>query len=236
MEIPILNIYYLLCYAWNKLDEGNKVQVESSDYNEAIDLFARVLINGSNRLFKRGLDRSYIEVSEEYPGIKGRIDFSASLNKNLFRQGKAICSFDQFDYNVLQNQIIKATLHRLARVKTLEKKLKTEVWDCYWKFGEVDDIELQLHSFGKVRIHRNNSFYDFLLRICRLIIESTVLDEKDGKFHFKEFLGSDKAMAAMFEAFVRNFYKKEQSEYRVGSPKIHWKAHSLDGSNLRISL
>ncbi|NIQ13085.1 MAG: restriction endonuclease, partial [Candidatus Dadabacteria bacterium] len=57
MSIPIQNIYYLLCYAWNKLEEKDLVNVQEEDTTKLIDLFAKVLINGTTYLLKRGLDR-----------------------------------------------------------------------------------------------------------------------------------------------------------------------------------
>lgn len=231
MKIPIQNIYYLLCYAWDKLEEGKKINVSQSDFENAIELYARVLINGCKHLFKRGLERNYNDVSREYVGIKGKIDFNASLNKNLFKQGRAICQFDEFETNILQNQILKATLKRLTKIKSLDKKVKQEIWFYYSKFSYVDEIEIQLALFSKVRIHRNNSFYDFLLKISQLIIESTVLNEAEGNYHFKEFIGSDKAMASLFEAFVRNFYRKEQLMFTVRRENIDWDAIPVGGNS-----
>ena len=60
MKIPILNIYYLLCYAWNKLEESGLVDVKTEDSTTLLDLFARVLISGTTHILKRGLDRGYI--------------------------------------------------------------------------------------------------------------------------------------------------------------------------------
>ena len=60
MAIPIENIYFLLCYAWNKLDEKERVDVSIDDKTELLDLFAKVLITSSKLLLKRGIDKSYI--------------------------------------------------------------------------------------------------------------------------------------------------------------------------------
>ena len=50
MAIPIENIYFLLCYAWNKLDEKERVDVSIDDKTELLDLFAKVLITSSKLL------------------------------------------------------------------------------------------------------------------------------------------------------------------------------------------
>lgn len=59
VNIPIQNIYYLLCYAWDKLEEKEIVDVEPLDSTSLADLFARVLINGTNQWV--GLGRSAIQ-------------------------------------------------------------------------------------------------------------------------------------------------------------------------------
>ena len=65
MQIPIENIYFLLCYAWNNLDEKDRVNVSIDDKTELLDLFAKVLINATKMLLKRGIDKNYIDYTEE---------------------------------------------------------------------------------------------------------------------------------------------------------------------------
>lgn len=87
MAIPIENIYFLLCYAWNKLDEKERVDVSIDDKTELLDLFAKVLITSSKLLLKRGIDKSYIDHQEEISGVKGKIEISQTLKRNLlFKQ------------------------------------------------------------------------------------------------------------------------------------------------------
>jgi 5-methylcytosine-specific restriction enzyme subunit McrC len=55
VQIPIENIYYLLSYAWNKLEQKDKVNVSAEDTISYIDLFAKVLVNGTRILLKEAL-------------------------------------------------------------------------------------------------------------------------------------------------------------------------------------
>jgi 5-methylcytosine-specific restriction enzyme subunit McrC len=213
------------------LEEGQRVNVSESDYDTALELLSRVLINGCNRLLKRGIESNYSTTLDEYAGIKGKIIFKDSINHNSFRKGKAYCQFDKYDSNTLPNQLLKSTIRLLIGVKTVDKKIVEELWKCYWKFQHVDDIVLRGNLFSMVRIHKNNSAYDFLLRICRLIFDNTVFDENSGEYHFKEFLGNDKAMASLFEAFVRNFYGREQDQLKVRREDITWDAVPLGESS-----
>jgi 5-methylcytosine-specific restriction enzyme subunit McrC len=224
--IPIRNIYYLLCYAWDKLDEGKRLSVSESDYRDSLNLLTRVLLNGCEILFSRGLERAYVARTESYAGIKGKIDFGASLKSNVLRIGRAVCEFDEFEVDILSNQLLKATLVRLANLVDLGEHSRVAAW--HWAVGmrEVVDIDLDLSLFGRVRIHRNNSLYDFLLKICKLIAECSALDEHSGRHVFKEFTGNDKVMAALFESFIRNFYKRHRPTMFRGRENIRWSASS----------
>ena len=64
-KIPIANIYYLLCYAWGHVEEGDVVRLdELQELEEVHDLLGKVLAEGTFRLIRRGLDRGYREVQE----------------------------------------------------------------------------------------------------------------------------------------------------------------------------
>ena len=84
-SVPIENIYYLLCYAWNRLDERDLVHVTSTDYTHLLDLLARVLVFGTSHLIKRGLDRGYILESEDLRMLRGRINISTTIGRFVDR-------------------------------------------------------------------------------------------------------------------------------------------------------
>lgn len=222
MKIPILNIYYLLCYAWNKLEEREIVNVHVDNTMEWAELSARVLINGTTYLFKKGLDRDYRLVEEDYRGIKGKIHFGSTLKRNLLKAAKTRCEYDELTYNVIHNQILKIIIGRLARVKSMPTELKEELILLHKRFPKVDDIKLEGAHFSQVKLHRNNYFYDFLLKICRIVHDSLLMIEKTGKYKFMDFVRNDEMMHGLFEAFVRNFYKKELKGFHVGREYINW--------------
>ena len=112
MNIPIQNVYFLLCYAWDKLDEKERVDVDPVGITTLVDLFSRVLINGTNHLLKRGFDRSYV-ADEQWTGrLRGKVLFDA-VAKSGAATATLPCEFDELSYDVLHNQLLKATVRRL---------------------------------------------------------------------------------------------------------------------------
>lgn len=215
MNIPIENIYYLLCYAWNKLEEKDRVSISIDDKTELLDLLARVLINGTKILLKRGIDRSYESRSNEISGVKGKLELSATLKSNLHLKQRTICNYDEFSANILSNQILVTTLHRLTRTINLDVKIKGEIKTLLWMFDNVDIIEIQSSTFKKISYNRNNMFYGFLLNVCELIYNSSLPLEKEGTWKFIDFTKDDRKMNQLFESFIRNFYKREQTIFPV---------------------
>jgi 5-methylcytosine-specific restriction enzyme subunit McrC len=227
-KIPIQNIYYLLCYAWNRLEQRDIVDVERIDSTNLVDLFAKILISGTQHLLKRGLDRGYIPQSEDTKTLRGKIDFGSSLKRNLFNKAQAHCHFDEFSHNVLHNQILKSTIWQLICVDTIDEGLEQELVGLYRRLHGIDRIKLNRGAFKKVQLHRNNMFYSFLLNICELIFYNLLPSEDPGRNKFRSFFQDEKQMAALFEDFIRNFYTIECPDIKVRREGISWNAQALD--------
>lgn len=227
VNIPIQNIYYLLCYAWDKLPERDVVDVDPTDRTTLADLFAQVLISGTKHLVKRGFDRGYVLHREWIGRLRGRLDFQEAVKRGMPRTGKFPCEFDELSYDILHNQILKATMARLARTEGLDAELAASLAQLSRLLGDVSDIDLTSRHFGRVQLHRNNGFYDFLLKICELIFRYLLPTEEAGPSQFRDFLRDERQMAVLFENFVRNFYR-HHSNFNVKREDIYWQWLAVD--------
>lgn len=227
MQIPIENIYYLLCYAWNKLEEKDRVNVSVDDKTELLDLFAKILINGTKILLKRGVDKSYIDLTDEIAGVKGKVQISQTLKSNLLFKQRTICTFDTFSSNILTNRILVSTIYTLSRTKGLNKDLKKELIILQRMFSEVDLIQINNSLFKQIKLNRNNRFYGFLMNVCQIIHENILPSEEQGNYKFTDFTRDERKMNQLFEAFIRNFYRIEQKKYSiVKKENIDWQFES----------
>lgn len=232
MQIPIENIYYLLCYAWNKLDEKDRVSIDIDDKTELLDLFAKILINAGKMLLKRGIDKDYVDHTTDLAGIKGKLEISQTLKSNLLSKQRTICTFDEFTANILSNQILVTTIYRLIRTKGLDKQLKIDLRNLLRMFAEVDQLELKSSLFKQVKINRNNYLYGFIINVCQIIYENTLPSEEKGIFKFSDFTRDENKMNQLFESFVRNFYRIEQSKFNsVRKEGIKWQFTATENDN-----
>lgn len=233
VEIPVRNIYHLLCYAWDKLEERDLVNVDAEAFRDLPNLFAKVLANGLRFLFKKGLDRNYIVEADEYPGIKGKLQLSETLKRSTIIRGRTCCEYDEFSHDVLHNRILKATLARLLKYEGLNRSVRNEIAILYHRFHGVSDIRLQRHHFSQVILHRNNSFYKFLLNICLVIFDNLLYDQSKGTWSFRDFFRDEDRMAALFEKFIFNFYRRHAcNDWTVSVEIIKWHAEAIGESSL----
>ncbi len=221
MKIPVRNIYYLLCYAWDHVGQGETVDVGAEKFGGLVDLFAKVLNEGVARLLSRGLDRDYLTIHEDIRGLKGKLDLATTMKRNLLLNCKTHCAFDELSYDVPQNRILKATLHGLTLVATLDPVERRRTERLYRKLDAVSDVRLDASLFRTVRIHRNNRFYSFLLHLSRIIHENLLVNEEEGTAQFRDFREDEQKMGLVFQQFVKTFCERE-TDYRVSAPKIDW--------------
>jgi len=232
MAIPVQNLYYLLCYAWDSLEERDKLDVGEESSPDILDLLARVLVSGLSYCVKRGFDRNYVQKTEVMAGLRGRVDFSATIKRNGFSRGELTCVLDDFTPDVLHNRIIKATLVRLLGCD-IPQPLKVKLHANRLLLAEVSDIRVTSSDFRRVILHRNNSFYRFLLNVCALIHRNT-LPKPDGTgFSFSEFTGSNSEMGLLFEAFIRNFINIE-TKLQATKERIRWNWHAADTESYQL--
>jgi len=230
MKIPIQNIYIMLIYSWQKHNEKEIVNVDLEGQTNLQNLFAKVLINGVNHLFKRGVNRDYRVENEDIRSVKGKIDFSTTLKKNLLMNGKVQCEFDEFDEDNIQNQIIKAIINKLLITDDIEKEYKSKLFQQRLRLAGISNIRLQASHFSGLRFNSNNRFYEFLLNVCQMIYSNLMPSEEKGKYKFRKF--SDDKLDDLFESFVRSFYNIEQDKLKVKSERFDWAFETLtEGSS-----
>ena len=220
--IPIQNLFYLLLYAWDALDEAETLAIAPEPETRLLDLLAAVLNRGMDHLLRRGLDRNYLAQREAIPGIRGKLDLTATIKANLLSRAHAICEFDEISHDVLDNRILKATLRRLLQTHRLDPRLRDALRATFHRLHEVTDVTLALRDFRSVRLHRNNRIYRFLLDVCQLLYRCLIPDEATGQLVFRNFIRDERRMRGLFERFVRNFLRREQRDFRVEAEALRW--------------
>lgn len=222
-KIPIKNIYYMLCYAWNVLEQSDNIILGSEKFDNIYNLFARIYISGTSSLIKRGFNRYYIQENEAVLTLKGKINIAESIKEQTSHNGSMICQFDEFSKDVKLNQIIKTTINILIKSPQLDVDLRNKLLKIRLHFLDIQNIVLSKSLFSSLRYNRNNYHYRMLINVSELIYQGLITNKDGNEISFSDFV-RDNQMAKLYEKFVLNFYRTHLNEttYNIHSPKLKW--------------
>jgi 5-methylcytosine-specific restriction enzyme subunit McrC len=229
VTIPIRNLYYLFCYAWERFPEGGSTEVGIDECPDLPNLFARVLVNGVNRLLRRGLDRGYIALEEEMRSPRGRILIDRVIKEQTLLRGTVDCQIDELQHDVLHNQIIKATALALAREPSVSPVLSHQLRNIGRRLSDVSDVRLTPGLFRRVQLFRNSAQYAQLMRLCEFVCRSLMPETGGAGGRFADILQDEARMSQIFEDFLRNFYFYEQEVYAVAREEMRWRMDPSPG-------
>lgn len=217
--IYIKNIYYMLSYAFNVLNEKSYKKIEVENFENISELLSEILAIGVYKQIKQGLTKDYIEISETTSSIKGKINITDSINEQSFIKGQLNCTYDEFSLNCYLNKILKSTFNLLIK-SDISRKRKKKLKNLLMYFREVDLIDVNSINW-KIRFDRNNQTYKMLINICYLVINGLIHSEKVGDKKLMEFFDNQQ-MSSLYEKFLLNYFKKEHPNILTHAPQIDW--------------
>ena len=221
--IPIQNLFYMLCYAWNVLSIKNSINVSSEVIEDSYNLLGRIFSYCVGKLIRQGFHRCYIATEDEMSVLKGKIMLTDTIIQSSLVKKKICCQFDEFTSNNLFNQIIKYTLSCLIKNPDIKNSIKQEIKKQIIYFGQISEAQPNTNNLQKLKYNRNNHIYKLLISIASMLYNNTLVNEEEGKLAFKDFY-REKQMQKVYELFLLNFYALhlDKDTYRVHAPKISW--------------
>ena len=175
--IPIQNVYYMLSYAFQVLNEQGYKNIATEKFNNTAELMAAILAKGIAIQIKRGLGKEYIPQTEAMSSLKGKLDITESIKTQTMLKKQMICSYDEFSVNGMMNRIIKSTVELLLK-SDISKQRKKELRKLMVYWGDVETVDLYSVNWN-MRFDRNNQTYRLLISICYLVVKGLLQTNSD---------------------------------------------------------
>lgn len=227
--IPIKNIYYMLSYAFQVLNEQGYKNLATEHFNNTAELMAAILTKGVKVQIKRGLGKEYIPQTESLSSLRGKIDVTESIKILTMLKKRMICTYDEFFVNGMMNRIIKSTIKLLIK-SDISKQRKKELRKILVYFSDVDIIDLYSVNWN-IQYNRNNQMYRMLISVCYLVVKGLLHTNSDGSTKLMDFL-DEQRMCRLYEKFILEYYRKEFSEITANASQIPWQLD--DGINTML--
>ena len=220
-NILINNIYHMLAYAFQNLNQENYDDVAVESFDEMYDMFAAILAKGIGLQLKRGLYREYISFQEELPFMRGKIDMYGTVRNKLLHKRLLTCNFDELSEDNLLNRILKTTVMLLLKNAKVKAQYKDDLKKEMLYFSDVGLLNPSDIHWSSIRFQRNNQTYRMLISICQLIIEGMLITTDKGDYRLASFI-DEQRMCRLYEKFILEYYIRHFPELKVSASQIQW--------------
>jgi len=218
--IPIKNLYYMLSYAFQLLNEQGYKNLATEDFKNAGDLCAAILIRGISYQLKRGLGREYISETDTISAIRGKIEITESIKNQSMIRSQMVCTYDEFSVDSPLNRIIKSTVMLLLKADITTQR-KKDLRKLMVYFADVSLVDV--HSINwAVNYNRNNQTYRLLITICHLVVKGLLQTKSDGSVKMMDFI-DEQRMCRLYEKFILEYYRKHYyPQIKASASQIDW--------------
>lgn len=133
------------------------------------EIFGYLFAENLKRELLKGAVAAYVSTENNLPVLKGKLLINKHLTNVIRGTAKAYCQYDEFSIDNLLNRILKMAaaylLHKVRNEKTL-----TLLKFCLLHFDEVDENQVMLSDFDKVKFDRTNNRFFVSFTLAKLLL------------------------------------------------------------------
>lgn len=181
-------------------------------HNSILDLYFELYLKEIDALIKKGLVKKYRKEEGNVNALKGRLDFSKNIAKNLIHKERFYTHHQRYDYEHLINQILLKALNVLSGI-SYNPVIRDKINKLRYVFPEIQEIEINKNSFDHAHLNRKTDGYAEALKIAKMIILNYSPDISKGNENMLALLFD---MNKLWEKYIFKMMKRgENNNYTV---------------------
>lgn len=230
------NLFFMLAYT-KKLEIK---QTELAKMSESQNPFLEILISHyANTLYDsylRFVPKNYVEQNENLNFLKGKLNFTENIKKNIANNARFHCKYDDFCEDILLNQtflFVTTMLKKITQSTNNRKKLK-HIENI---LSDVSFKQVQYQQVKSLELHRNQERFSQPFRLAKMFLKNASVEMSSKKFKTISILFD---MNELFEEFIYRFIDKNKGainpqiksvSYQKGKRLIKKSENLLDNSS-----
>ena len=244
-NVAIRNIWALWLYASGFLKSvrvPDRVVFEELDDDDPYELFARILCFIVEHRLHRSLSSGYIRRAEDIRHVRGRIDFGRTERRQLLKQAKIACRYNEMTLDTARNRYACAALLRVAsRIDNSDKELATRCRSLANRMQQmgVQDKRPSDHEISSIRFSHHDAEDELMIAIARLVFDRHLPTDDVGENPIKKSIEKMERKGEFFEKAIRGFYEVHLKGWSIESNVLRWPlgtGESDDGKNFLPSM
>lgn len=199
--------------------------------NSILELYFELFVSELEYLFHGGLIKKYRSTSGNLNSLKGSIQFSKHISRNLIHRERFYVNYIAYDKEHIYHQILYKALRLLQRINN-NISLKSRITSLLLDFPEIQDLKVSENTFNRIIYDRKSSKYKNSIEIARLLLLNYHPDIKVG---INDVLALMFDMNYLWERFVYTSlrkYNKTGNTITAQNTRNFWKP--IDGRNSKI--
>ena len=222
--IPVENFVRMLAWSMRDLQSEDLAMLGEESFDHTADLLGYLLAHHVDRAVRQGLYRSYQPVEDMILGLRGTLDPWQTTSRLGQLSGKTVCRWDELDTNhpihrgiAYHADLLLGTNHLQPHTRM---KLEEGVEALKCARGTHHEGELLFRQ----RLPHHLPEYQHIVRICRLIQQSSIPSEETGALEVLDLREQKKWMHIIFEGFLYKWFRVSlrRSGWKVRQRRYRW--------------
>ncbi|ACB84392.1 McrC family protein [Natranaerobius thermophilus] len=202
-KIDTANVFKMLSYSYDLIFWHDE-KAQFANIQELLDYLVLVFCNQVNRLIKKGLHADYVLVNDKLSYAKGRMNVRELVEKP-WEKHKIDCYYDNYQVDILENQIIKFTIDLLKRY-IQNNWIRRSLLNTNRYFDSVSLRPITVEDIDQVQYTTLNKHYKHIHNFCKMFLELMGINEQIGETLFNQF---HLEMNNLYEKYVGKLLKEE---------------------------
>ncbi len=133
-----------------------------------LEVFIKLFSDNLFELLQNDFRRNYVPQEDNLKFVKGKINFTKHLRHNYVDKSKFYCNYDEYEANILLNQLLKATVKKCI---STTKSSFAMLQKCDQLLSDVDTKRFNNPNIcEKVKFTRLNQKYEYVFNVAKLLL------------------------------------------------------------------
>ena len=196
----------------------------SKSENSIFEIFIHLFSKNLLELLIKDYKKNYTQKEENLNFLKGKLNFIKNIKYNFVNKAKFYCEFEEFEENILMNQILKSCVRKLLRFTKSNENFNL-LRKCDFIMGDVDFIKFQNPKVcDRVIFTRLNNEYKKVFELAKLLLFGNSPKIHNDNFETFSFMFD---MNKLFEEFIFEILKENKSVFKI---------NNIQSENPRLSI